>query len=151
MIATSVVILVFWVFGFISACVLEFGLVYFMMSIIFLIFQNLRKESSPDGISAYSVFNKGGRRLAGEYDPRDYDDHIRRGGHAAGMSHGGIERDKNLLKAGEILHEKVQLQRRSKFANQICPCGSTRKYKKCCGLINPNEKKEIEEWEKEWT
>jgi hypothetical protein len=142
---------VVWVVGLALTIALEFGMVYVMISAIVLIFMNLRTDDSQDGVSGYSVFNRGGRRLAGEYDPREYDAHMRRGAQFMPAAGQEDEKDKNILKVDEVIKERAVLSRKSKNANAPCPCGSGKKYKKCCALINPNEKQEIEQWEKEWT
>lgn len=61
---------------------IEFGVVFFIFSLVCFIFLNLdRSGSRPKNVlSAYSVFNEGNRRLAGEYDPQEYERMLRQGG-----------------------------------------------------------------------
>lgn len=57
-----------------------FGIPFFMVSVIAFVLSNLSDKDNRftnTYISPYSVFNKGQVRMAGTYDPRDYDDHIR--------------------------------------------------------------------------
>jgi hypothetical protein len=60
---------------------LRFGVVFFICSLILFIFLNLGRNGREKGVmSAYSVFNAGNRRLAGEYDPSEMDRMLRQGG-----------------------------------------------------------------------
>jgi hypothetical protein len=59
----------------------QFGLVFFIVALVAFIFLNLEwVKSRPRGVlSAYSVFNPGQRRLAGELDPGEHDRMLRGG------------------------------------------------------------------------
>jgi hypothetical protein len=122
----------------------EWGLVFCILSLIVLVFLNLRTEESPDGVSAYSVFNRAGRALPGTFDARDVDAAIR-----------NLPMKKEQMMP--LIEEEQEIKvRRGKAANQDCQCGSGRKYKKCCGkTLTAAERKvlemEREQWEKEWT
>ena len=60
----------------------QFGLVFFILALVAAVFLNLEwVKTRPRGVlSAYSVFNPGQRRLAGELDATEYDRMLRGGG-----------------------------------------------------------------------
>jgi hypothetical protein len=66
----------------IACWLVEFLVAYIVLSIITYILVYGLDHSTPhtNRVSAYSVFNKGGKRLAGEFDPTQYDKFLRNGG-----------------------------------------------------------------------
>lgn len=117
----------------------EFGLVYIICSGMVGVYLGLDHsgEGRKKGYSAYSVFNKDGYRLPGTMDAAQLEQNMRGGGGmaaaAAGMRGRGraeeFRTNEGLERAGD--HPK----RMSKQANARCPCGSGKKYKKCCSLL----------------
>ena len=125
----------------------NFGAVYFMITIIALIFLNLG-ERKPGELSAYSVFNPNHERIIGslstnsfglgpnQFSANFYDnsvlnqqiEHMRQ-----------VEREIN-----EELDRKIHYDTKSEIRkeylkskaeqplNSNCPCGSGKKYKNCC-------------------
>ncbi len=65
-----------------AAARVQFGLVFFILALVAGIFLSLEwNRTRPRGVlSAYSVFNPGQRRLAGELDAGEYDRMLRGGG-----------------------------------------------------------------------
>jgi len=119
-------------------------------SAIYLIFANLSQDSSKNKISAYSAFNKDGRRIAGTLDPKQFENELRHRREQAKLHDEEEETEDQEEETGL----KEHYRRKSKAANKPCICGSGKKYKHCCSLLTLNEskaKKEMEEWEKEWT
>ncbi|ETO32416.1 hypothetical protein RFI_04699 [Reticulomyxa filosa] len=94
---------ILWLIGWFFVCyLLEFGVVYLMITIIYLIFTNLGKRKKGE-LSAYSMFNHNFEQITGTFDGEFYDNMLRRGGSSI---------NKNI--------------------NGHCICGSVKKYKKCC-------------------
>lgn len=60
---------------------LEFGAVYFIFSLFYLIWTNLgRRRRRSNELSAYSVFNRNFVKVQGTFSAEDYDRQLRRGG-----------------------------------------------------------------------
>lgn len=109
-IATHVVLFVsIWISNFDSAVI--------SIAIIVAIFCNLG-ESSGEGVSAYSVFNKGFRRLIGDTRADEIDKQLR-----------GTTQSRSNSK-DQTVTERLGIP--SKFMNRPCICGSGLKAKKCC-------------------
>ncbi|EPR59070.1 hypothetical protein TGPRC2_254340 [Toxoplasma gondii TgCatPRC2] len=102
----------------------RFGTLAGILIGFFLILWNLRYNGTGDGISAYSVFNRGVRHLLGDLRPADIDRQLRNAGPD------GDESDDDIL----VLNgPRVAGVHRSRDANKRCPCGSGKKIKRCCG------------------
>ncbi|XP_073990877.1 SAYSVFN motif domain containing 1 [Rhodnius prolixus] len=69
-----------WIILYIFFVIIEFGAVYFVISILVFIYLNTRTGSKPaNEISAYSVFNEGCRPIDGTIDAEQFDREIRGG------------------------------------------------------------------------
>lgn len=51
------------------------------------------------------------------------------------------------------IRTKADVKRKSKEGNKACPCGSDKKFKKCCGkpVSESKTEDELKKWEMEWT
>ncbi|CAD7958738.1 unnamed protein product [Amoebophrya sp. A120] len=102
--------------------------IYIIFSGIGFIFLSLgARAEDDDGVSAYSVFNRGARHLLGDLRP-DQIDRENRG--VAHMGGGGGNGGGGL--GGDFAGAE---QMKSKDANKPCACGSGKKTKKCCGAV----------------
>jgi hypothetical protein len=108
----------------------KFDAAVISVCIIVAIFCNLGGESKS-GYSAYSVFNKGFRRLLGEAQPEQVEQQLRGGvrGYEADSQDAGPAIDLTNFP--------------SKFINRPCPCGSGLKAKKCHASKKPPESREV--------
>mmetsp|Transcript_8471 Transcript_8471/g.20389 ORF Transcript_8471/g.20389 Transcript_8471/m.20389 type:complete len:180 (-) Transcript_8471:44-583(-) len=79
--------------------------------------------SDEEGVSAYSVFNRGARHLLGDLRGDQIDREHRGIAHMGGGGGG---------RGGDDDYDYAP-QFKSKDANKPCPCGSGKKLKKCCG------------------
>ncbi|CBZ50393.1 conserved hypothetical protein [Neospora caninum Liverpool] len=102
----------------------RFGTLAGVLLGFFLILWNLRYQETGEGISAYSVFNRGVRHLLGDLRPADIDRQLRNAGPDGDESDGD-----NLVVIDDARAAGVH---RSRDANKKCPCGSGKKTKKCC-------------------
>ena len=92
------------------------------VAVLIAIFSNLGKRSG-DSTSAYSIFNRGFRRLLGDIQPDAIDRQLRGGGTGTdNFENPDVERSKS----------NGMSNFPSKFINRPCPCGSGLKAKKCC-------------------
>lgn len=108
---------------------LGFGTIFLCISIIYFIFNNLGRRKEGE-LSAYSMFNDNNERIAGTFDAQFYED-MMRGKKGNATFDGPSIRTKTKTKSPKskgIKHPK----RMSKWGNKKCPCGSGKKYKKCC-------------------
>lgn len=110
----------------------KFDAAVISVCIIISIFCNLGGESKS-GYSAYSVFNKGFRRLLGEAQPEQVEQQLRGGvrGYEADSQDRGPAIDLTNFP--------------SKFINRPCPCGSGLKAKKCHASKKPPDSRQLEE------
>jgi len=59
---------------------LEFGVIYFIISLLYLMWNNLGARRRQNELSAYSVFNPKFEKIQGTFSAEDYDRQLRRGG-----------------------------------------------------------------------
>lgn len=116
---------VLWYIGLVIINKYHFAQVYVVITGLLIIFLNLGKRKEGE-LSAYSVFNKDGKKLAGEFDTNQIERNLR-GGAARIKDEEPEEEDKK-----EEYIPQMDLNKISKMANQPCYCGSGKKYKKCC-------------------
>jgi hypothetical protein len=69
-----------WLILFIIFIRLEFGVIYFIISLLYLMWKNLGSNRRRNQLSAYSVFNPNFEKLPGTFSAEDYDRQLRRGG-----------------------------------------------------------------------
>ncbi|CAF3014045.1 unnamed protein product [Rotaria sp. Silwood2] len=69
-----------WLTLFLIFIRLEFGAVYFIISLIYLMWSNLGSRRRRNQLSAYSVFNPNFEKIQGTFSAEDYDRQLRRGG-----------------------------------------------------------------------
>ena len=77
----SLFIITGWLFAYWTAARYEFGLVFFVLSLLLFMYYNTRTIQGKDPLpSAYSVFNQNQERLVGDRDPGSIDQQLRQGG-----------------------------------------------------------------------
>lgn len=59
---------------------LEFGVIYFIISLLYLMWSSLDSRRRRNHLSAYSVFNPNCEKIQGTFSGEDYDRQLRRGG-----------------------------------------------------------------------
>ena len=104
---------------------IHMGHFFVVMTGIVRLFMNLGTRKKGE-LSAYSIFNKGGKKLAGTFDVGQIEQNLRGA---------GIEKDASENEDEDQQDPKLpqtQLNKISKMSNQPCYCGSGKKYKKCC-------------------
>ena len=135
----------------------EIGSVFAILFAMYLIFSNLGQGRGEGSSSAYAVFNDGQQALPGTIDASQYDSALRSGNTAMSVSNNNTSGSVASLAAQVAGDELVPLIRgpgRSRLANRPCPCGSGKKYKKCCGKIvahTAEDEQARREWERDWT
>ncbi len=60
-----------------------FGAVYFVVSLIYIMYASMRSDSSKAGPSAYSVFNKDCERIQGTFTAEQFENQLRHGATSA--------------------------------------------------------------------
>ncbi|ETO36258.1 SEC-C motif family protein [Reticulomyxa filosa] len=114
----SLLNIILWLVGWFFVCyLLEFGVVYLMITIIYLIFTNLGKRKKGE-LSAYSMFNHNFEQITGTFDGEFYDNMLRHGG----SSTANLDKTK----------KNIQQHQSNQNINDPCACDSGKKYKKCC-------------------
>lgn len=150
-----VIKLLLWLIIYYYSIKFEFGLFYLIITIIYLIINNLSSTSNGNQLlSAYSVFNPNQERLLGNLNPEQFEREIRY------STNNNTNNNPNTVSINTVNNtnnstSNINYSRHSKFANKPCYCGSLRKYKLCCSIINPaqleKQKTELQQWEKDWT
>lgn len=69
-----------WLTLFVIFIRLEFGIIYFIISLLYFIWNSLDSRRRRNGLSAYSVFNPNFEKIQGTFSGEDYDRQLRRGG-----------------------------------------------------------------------
>ncbi|CAF3355614.1 unnamed protein product [Rotaria socialis] len=59
---------------------LEFGAIYFIISLLYVMWSSLGRRRERNQLSAYSVFNPNFEKIQGTFSAEDYDRQLRRGG-----------------------------------------------------------------------
>jgi len=112
---------------------------FLILSIIAGMFINL--GSRQGYLSAYSIFNPNQRSLLGDLRAEQLEAELRKG---QGASIEAAD-DSNLIDLPQQHVACGELPARmSKAANKPCPCGSGKKYKRCCAV---NGRNEGDEWD----
>ncbi len=108
---------------------LEFGTIFIIISMFVGIAMNLGERKSGEA-SAYSVFNSQFRRLLGDLDWQEVENSIRHtsSDRKEDQKQGRGEALANHSTASDSLRRKVR-------RNDECICGSTLKFKRCCGNL----------------
>ena len=124
----------------------NFGAVYFMITIIVLIFLNLG-ERKPGQLSAYSVFNPNQERILGSMSPNDFG--LGMNQMYDGFNNDSLNRQMEQMRQVEKeinnevnrrIHYDTKSELRKEYLktkaehplNSNCFCGSEKKYKNCC-------------------
>eukprot|EP00298_Acanthocystis_sp_HF-20_P012807 c20066_g3_i1.p1 GENE.c20066_g3_i1~~c20066_g3_i1.p1 ORF type:complete len:175 (-),score=63.56 c20066_g3_i1:2-526(-) len=124
----------------------EVGTLFLIGSMFFFIWFTLGERSS--GLSAYSVFNKGQKKLLGDKDMNQWENEIRgidrRGGGGGGNhdyeNESSSENDSRQQRRRPVLNRKGKKNETNRLKrNDPCVCGSGLKYKKCCGEVLDRE------------
>ncbi|CAM4836738.1 unnamed protein product [Rotaria magnacalcarata] len=69
-----------WLTLFLIFIRLEFGAIYFIISLLYVMWSNLGRRRGRNQLSAYSVFNPNFEKIQGTFSAEDYDRQLRRGG-----------------------------------------------------------------------
>ena len=69
-----------WLTLFVIFIRLEFGAIYFIVSLLYLMWYSLDSRRRRNELSAYSVFNPNFEKIQGTFSGEDYDRQLRRGG-----------------------------------------------------------------------
>lgn len=143
----SVSKLVIWIVLFMCAVYVELGVIFFLCSLLYLIWINLgERNPDDDGPSAYSVFNKGVRKIDGTFEGGAAIESMLFQGNS--QSKKGREDVIGVQFKSEPKQRTVQPPPRKMNRNDICYCGSGKKFKKCCAPLleaqnNPNQSKRL--------
>ena len=79
-------------------------------------------------LSAYSVFNKGQKKILGDVSMQEIDAQF---GLKSNFNNNSSDDDNDLNEDALIL-QNTKLNKISKMNNKPCYCGSNKKFKKCC-------------------
>ena len=125
----------------------NFGAVYFMITIIALIFLNLGQRK-PGELSAYSVFNPNQERILGTMSTNDFGlghNHLYDENYGNNIINNQIEQMRQLEReindeVNKKIHYDTKSEKRKEYlkskaeqsVNSNCSCGSGKKYKNCC-------------------
>lgn len=125
----------------------NFGAVYFMITIIALIFLNLGQRK-PGELSAYSVFNPNQERILGTMSTNDFGlghNHLYDENYGNNIINNQIEQMRQLEReindeVNRKIHYDTKSEKRKEYLkskaeqslNSNCSCGSGKKYKNCC-------------------
>ena len=69
-----------WLTLFLIFIRLEFGAIYFIISVLYLMWSSLDSRRRRNQLSAYSVFNPNFEKIQGTFSAEDYDRQLRHGG-----------------------------------------------------------------------
>jgi len=69
-----------WLTLFVIFLRLEFGAIYFIVSLLYLMWYSLDRRRRRNELSAYSVFNPNFEKIQGTFSGEDYERQLRRGG-----------------------------------------------------------------------
>ena len=139
-------IIIFFIWSIIYKLFIDFGfgLIYFFLTIIILIFNNLG-ERKPWELSAYSIFNPNFERIPGSINSNNFNGILNIGNNNNNLIQDNIDRLNNFNNEIENeLNRKIQYDTKSEnkkrklkeiakqSLNSLCYCGSGKKYKNCC-------------------
>ena len=141
-------IIIFFIWSIIYKLFIDFGfgLIYFFLTIIILIFNNLG-ERKPWELSAYSIFNPNFERIPGSINSENFNGMgiLNIGNNNNNLIQDNIDRLNNFNNEIENeLNRKIQYDTKSEnkkrklkeiakqSLNSLCYCGSGKKYKNCC-------------------
>mmetsp|Transcript_52109 Transcript_52109/g.83049 ORF Transcript_52109/g.83049 Transcript_52109/m.83049 type:complete len:170 (+) Transcript_52109:21-530(+) len=114
----------------------QFGSIFLCISIIYFIFNNLGQRKDGQ-LSAYAMFNENYERIAGTFDSTFYEDMLRGKKSKSTFDGPSSRKHKQQSNGKKLKHPK----RLNKSGNMKCPCGSNKKYKKCCMKLKLKEKR----------
>ncbi len=147
----SLLLFCVWLFFYYLSVRVSFGIVYFLFSLLLFILLHVflsPSNSSPHVPSAYAAFNKDSRPIPGTLTGEQFDRQLRH----------SVVPSSSPPPSSSISSSSLVFVRESKYSNVSCPCGSGRKYKKCCsmkrGLTQQEKiqrKQEYKQWKEEWT
>ncbi len=138
-------IIIFFIWALIYKLFIDFGfgLIYFFITIILLIFNNLGERKSWE-LSAYSIFNPNFERIPGSINSNNFNG-ILNIGNNNNFIQDNIQQLNNFNNEIENeLNRKIEYDTKSEnkkrklkeiakqSLNSICYCGSGKKYKNCC-------------------
>jgi hypothetical protein len=69
-----------WLTSFVIFIRIEFGAIYFIVSLLYLMWCSLDRRRRRNELSAYSVFNPNFEKIQGTFSGEDYERQLRRGG-----------------------------------------------------------------------
>ena len=141
-------IIIFFIWSIIYKLFIDFGfgLIYFFITIILLIFNNLG-ERKPWELSAYSIFNPNFERIPGSINSENFNGMgiLNIGNNNNNLIQDNIDRLNNFNNEIENeLNRKIQYDTKSEnkkrklkeiakqSLNSLCYCGCGKKYKNCC-------------------
>lgn len=139
----NIIIVVVWGLIYKLFVYFEFGLVYFFMTIIALIFYNLG-ERKPWELSAYSIFNPNCERIPGTFTASSIQPGIERNNLNENNNdnnnqlHDDLDINNRISEERTVYNTKTEIRKRKmkeqakQPLNSICECGSNKKYKGCC-------------------
>ena len=139
-------IIIFFIWALIYKLFIDFGfgLIYFFITIILLIFNNLGERKSWE-LSAYSIFNPNFERIPGSINSNNFNGILNIGNNNNNFIQDNIQQLNNFNNEIENeLNRKIEYDTKSEnkkrklkeiakqSLNSICYCGSGKKYKNCC-------------------
>jgi hypothetical protein len=113
-----------WLLLWRASAALQFGSVFVVLSCLALVFAHLSHDAADGGqqrLSAYSVFNRGGARMAGSLSMESWERQW------APLSSSSAANTATAV-PGALQSAAPHPKRSSKAANQPCVCGSNKKY-----------------------
>ena len=141
-------IIIFFIWAVLYKLIIDFGfgLIYFFITIILLIFNNLG-ERKPWELSAYSIFNPNFERIPGSINSENFNGMgiLNIGNNNNNLIQDNIQQLNNFNNEIENeLNRKIEYDTKSEnkkrklkeiakqSLNSLCYCGSGKKYKNCC-------------------
>ena len=139
-------IIIFFIWALIYKLFIDFGfgLIYFFITIILLIFNNLGERKSWE-LSAYSIFNPNFERIPGSINSNNFNGILNIGNNNNNFIQDNIQQLNNFNNEIENeLNRKIEYDTKSEnkkrklkeiakqSLNSLCYCGSGKKYKNCC-------------------
>lgn len=143
----KLVMLCLWIMGYRLFISWEFGIVYFMITILVLIFTNLGKRK-PWELSAYSVFNPNFEKLPGTLSSEDINPGMaflnRRNNEDQDLIDGTLANLNDITQTQTVdrnfntnfeKQKKLIKEKAKQPLNSLCNCESGKKYKNCCAKV----------------
>ena len=141
----NILIFIIWVLLYMVFIFIQFGAVYFLITIAVLIFTNLGKRR-PGSLSAYSVFNPNNQRILGTLTVEGMQLGVDRGTNdntynpLQQINEINNEINKEIIEKHKIMKSETKSEIKKEYLksvaeqslNSLCKCGSNKKYKNCC-------------------